>query len=499
MVLGVQLVAANSSYAASDYDNLIHTSPSLYVYTDGGAKSHKMDISQSWLDELGQTYAKRLAAGIGWPSNLMSSLYDIKSSGSLGILMREDNSGSTVEVYGTTDPNAYCEFTGDAATGSFGCFVHAGYKYVSVSYFTYNTYGGNPAGCGWWWAAQTCSDNGMNVYTAPTVETATTSPTQFLYVSNADMSNVKFYYADFDTTYPTGYDGEVIPTQPPNATYVAMGDSFSSGEGNPPFEAGTATSSNDCHRSYAAYPRVLQNDVSLHLGATAFTACSGATTSTVLNGGSGHGTWDEGPQTQTLSADTQIVTITIGGNDIGFSDFASACVLSTCDSSTSIYATTMGKINNNLPGALKNLYERVLMDAPNTKVYVIDYPHVAPSAGTGVNDPSNTGCLYLYGGSTHWGNGRAAHEVVNTIDSAISDEVTAVQQEDGDYAYRLHYVSSNDPSSPFAGHTVCDTGDSYFQNVNVGAENAAYVFHPNANGQLAYKNLASYAITGGIA
>jgi len=295
MLIGVQLVAANSSYAASDYDDLLQTSPSLYVYTDGGAKSHKMDISSSWLDELDQTYNRRLAAGSGFPSNLMSELYDIKSSGSLGVLMREDPSwGNTVEVFGTSDPNGYCGFVGDVVNGGFGCMAHTGYSAVHVEYFTHSSFGGN--GCGYWWQPQTCSDNGMNVYTAPMVVTETTQPTSLVWVPNSQASNIKYYFADFDTTYPTGYDGEIIPTQPPNATYVAMGDSFSSGEGNPPFEAGTAASLNDCHRSYTAYPRLLQSDVSLHLGATAFTACSGATTTTVLNGGSGHATRDEGPQ-----------------------------------------------------------------------------------------------------------------------------------------------------------------------------------------------------------
>ena len=50
------------------------------------------------------------------------------------------------------------------------------------------------------------------------VVSETTQLTQIAYVSNTEMSNVKFYYADFDVTYPDGYAGEMIPTTPTPST-----------------------------------------------------------------------------------------------------------------------------------------------------------------------------------------------------------------------------------------------------------------------------------------
>lgn len=482
LILGV--ITPGVARAASNYDSLLHTSPTLYVYTDGATKSQTMDISSSWYDDLGQAYAKRVSQNIGWPTNLMTTLDDIRSSGgSIGVVMQNTPDGNIVQAIGSHDPNASCGFVGDASTGSFQCSSNAGYDFVEVSYFTYNTYGGN--GCGMY--TYVCSEDGMAMYQAPIVQS--TPGTWSVPVSA--LAQFTFYYLHFNTTYPPGYAGVVIPTSPPPAQYVAMGDSYSSGEGNPPFEGGTNTSSDKCHRSPMAYPRKVET--SLNLGATAFVACSGATTNEIINANAAN---NEQPQINALSTDTQVVTITVGGNDIGFKDFASACVFSFCDTSTSIYATTMGSITNVLPGALKNAYEQILKDAPNAKIYVLDYPQVAPVRSA--TDPEETGCLYLYNGQTHWANGQAAWNVVSAIDTTISNEVTAVQQENSDYAYRLHYVSSNVSPSAFVGHTVCDTGTSYFQNINTGFANGAYVFHPNANGHLAYANLTSYAITGGI-
>src|SRR5437764_465453 len=66
-------------------------------------------------------------------------------------------------------------------------------------------------------------------------------------------------------------------------TYVAIVDSFSSGEGNPPFitAPGYDTATEGCHRSVKAFPAILGRTASLHL-MLSFVACSGATTHQVL-------------------------------------------------------------------------------------------------------------------------------------------------------------------------------------------------------------------------
>ncbi|HJP80977.1 MAG TPA: SGNH/GDSL hydrolase family protein [Candidatus Saccharimonadales bacterium] len=473
----VVFVSSGTASATSDYDNLIHTSPSLYVYTDGAAKSQKMDISASWLEDLGQTYTMRSTQGSS--PNFMSELRDIKASGgSLGVVMHKSTDGINVEIFGTRDPDAYCEFTGDVASGGFGCMAHPGFGYISAEYFTHNSYGGN--GCGWWWGPYTCSDNGMNIYMSPTVQSGTPNTAyQVKWISNTEISNYMFYYIDFDITYPTGYDGVRIPTQQPNATYVAMGDSFSAGEGNPPFESGTdvgGTNENRCHRSSKAYPRLLEFDSSLNLGSTAFVACSGATTNTVLNGGSAEGSWGEGPQTAALTNDTQVVTITIGGNDVGFADYAFMCTTALCGPGSFDYTQIMGAINDpDFFDHLVQTYETILADAPNAQVYVSGYPFLA------TQDSDTCGQMDLTG----------AWAVQDQLNAVTWDAVKEVQGTNP--ATRLHYIDPNKTGSPFIGKHLCNGGPSDFNGIDTSHQE--YSLHPNAGGQEDYASVFKEAIS----
>jgi hypothetical protein len=122
-------------------------------------------------------------------------------------------------------------------------------------------------------------------------------------------------------------------------SYTAMGDSFSSGEGAvPPYIPPTDTpGSNECHRAYTAYPvRVAQYFGYRQANSFNFGACSGAIVADIwgLDGTQlepgptppgGQGNWGEPPQITRVSPSNSLVTLSIGGNDIGFSGLAAAC------------------------------------------------------------------------------------------------------------------------------------------------------------------------------
>ena len=95
-----------------------------------------------------------------------------------------------------------------------------------------------------------------------------------------------------------------------NGGYVALGDSYSSGVG-----AGSYLSAGgDCKRSTKAYPYLW---AAAHSPSTFhFTACSGARTGDVL-----------ASQLTPLSSATALVSISVGGNDAGFADVMTTCVL----------------------------------------------------------------------------------------------------------------------------------------------------------------------------
>jgi lysophospholipase L1-like esterase len=90
--------------------------------------------------------------------------------------------------------------------------------------------------------------------------------------------------------------------------YVALGDSYSSGVGAGDY----ISSSGSCDRSTNAYPEQWADANSP--ASFVSEACSGATTADVLSS-----------QVSALSAMTTLVSITIGGNDAGFSTVRPAC------------------------------------------------------------------------------------------------------------------------------------------------------------------------------
>lgn len=105
------------------------------------------------------------------------------------------------------------------------------------------------------------------------------------------------------------------PHDPP-FTWYALGDSYTAGPG-----AGDLDGSNqgDCVRSVGSYAVQLQQDW-VYTSANDFTflACTGAKTSGVLTN-----------QLPEISSDPSLdlVVLTIGGNDIGFSKIAKACLV----------------------------------------------------------------------------------------------------------------------------------------------------------------------------
>src|SRR5258705_10948133 len=138
------------------------------------------------------------------------------------------------------------------------------------------------------------------------------------------------------------------------AAYVVMGDSYSSGTGTRTyFDTG-------CERSHAAYPDLIDGS----FGSFSFVACGGAKTQDVLNN-----------QVSALSTATKYATISIGGNDAGFSSVITKCAqpFVSCDGEID---TAQAFINNTLPARLDSVYAQIKSRAPNAVVAVVGYPRL---------------------------------------------------------------------------------------------------------------------------
>lgn len=196
--------------------------------------------------------------------------------------------------------------------------------------------------------------------------------------------------------------------------YVALGDSYSSGNGT--FAANLSWG---CYRSTYAYPYlVAQQRADTDL---TFVACQGATTEDVV-----------GSQVRSLDAGTDVVTLTIGGNDIGFSDLIFGCAGDNSSGCDAAVAEANRKIDNELPAKLDAAYAAIRSGAPNAQVIVLGYGRFFG------NDLS---CAAADGVTA--GEAAALNGVADNLDATIAAEAA----EDG-FAYQSGIV-------PFTGHDVC--------------------------------------------
>jgi hypothetical protein len=164
--------------------------------------------------------------------------------------------------------------------------------------------------------------------------------------------------------------------------YAALGDSYSSGEGNPPFDP----DSGGCHRSPAGWPRVVaRQDPAIVL--TAHIACSGATSRALR-----HRSDEEPPQLRQLSSlprPADLVTITIGGNDIGFARVLADCYVSDCVLDRGL-ARARTRIRRTLPRTLARDYRSLVTADPHGTVLVVGYPRLFPGSRA-----ESVGCAWL--------------------------------------------------------------------------------------------------------
>jgi lysophospholipase L1-like esterase len=163
--------------------------------------------------------------------------------------------------------------------------------------------------------------------------------------------------------------------------YVALGDSYTAG----PLIPNQSLNPLGCLRSDHNYPHIVQP--SLTTAALSDISCSGATTDDMFNAQNTElGT--NPPQLDALTADTRVVTLGIGGNDIGFSDIVLNCARlnpfdpckddyvhgSTDDISTRIAATAP-----RVDAVIAAIHAR----SPGAKVHVVGYPVILPASGGG--------------------------------------------------------------------------------------------------------------------
>jgi len=167
----------------------------------------------------------------------------------------------------------------------------------------------------------------------------------------------------------------------PPASYVALGDSFTAG----PLIAPQDRAVPGCLRSDVNYPSLIAPG--LRQPAFRDVSCSGARTRDMTSAQDVQPDPDNPPQLRAVDQTTELVTLGIGGNDIGFTEIAQTCVrLAVGDPLGSPCRAhyTAGGVDqiaariDALRPRLRTVLEEIVRRAPRAKVLVIGYPAILP-------------------------------------------------------------------------------------------------------------------------
>jgi lysophospholipase L1-like esterase len=233
------------------------------------------------------------------------------------------------------------------------------------------------------------------------------------------------------------------------ATYVAMGDSYSSGVGTREYHAGSDT----CKRSPHAYPV----KVARRIGhALRFVACSGARTRDVLD-----------DQLGPLDTSTNRVTISIGGNDAGFASVIRACVRPWPWTCWDDIADARRFISESLTRRLNHVYRAIESRAPAALVAAVGYPLIFNGRGT---------CVASAG--------------ISSGEQAELNETAGLLATVTRRRARAHGFAYVDPIRSFIRHAICDSA-AWVNGVSFPLGES---FHPNRAGHGAYAKLVTTAI-----
>jgi lysophospholipase L1-like esterase len=349
------------------------------------------------------------------------------------------------------------------------------------------------------------------------------------------------------------------PVPKPQDTYVALGDSFSSGEGaiygqsgdkirGADYEPGTDDDfpliriplkrRNVCHRAEQAYPYLVQQQLGQNFSLE-LRACSGAEIKDYFHANNRSANNPEEPAQEEAFEDnkdkdnTKLVTLTFGGNDIGFATLLGECMTNIPQGGKGLYFDILAECGGEIERAMTNvpkivhthdqlvkpfkhrrlaekpkdkglseLYTQLLSDAPQARIMVLGYPRLydpvqgpkpvhtpvpAPGAtpnpylddeecSTSITLAGHPVDTYLHSRDEQ----KKANAVVDELNSTISETVSHVNLKQN--TDRLVYVNV---SHAFKNGGICESEGKRLVNLFIpdGRLSPNQSFHPNDKGQ----------------
>lgn len=251
--------------------------------------------------------------------------------------------------------------------------------------------------------------------------------------------------------------------------YLALGDSFSSGEGETDdsfYLSGTNDNYEKCHLSARSYPFLISNYYNFDPNNAKSVACSGATTTDIVGADLSYlGQGDRfGERYMNFSENDRLlaqtwaktsflpgrihqesfvykyspgaITVGIGGNDAGFMQKLVACLgPDTCDWAGTAKGREQVAVEiKSLYNTLVQTYQTLHIASPNSKIYAIGYPNIIDPTGD---------CNLLIGFLLNDSERLFMSQGINYLNQVISAAAGAAG---------IKYV---DIQSSYGGHTIC--------------------------------------------
>lgn len=312
----------------------------------------------------------------------------------------------------------------------------------------------------------------------------------FKYINGIAFANETTLLADVKTADGSMNRYSITPSGavPRLEDYLAMGDSYISGEGAFAYRDGTDTNENKCHQSTLSYPYLIGETFE----SFASVACSGALIDNVIGANDGntaqlqdhrqstvaerqdaqitHMPGYDSQETFITQDNPQAVTISIGGNDVGFKDILTRCIVpfnagtSTAQTCYQTYEDRLELLNtiDEQFNRLVQTYQNLKGADPTRRVYVIGYPQIVSATGScGLNVRLN-GTERVF-----------ANQLIDYLDSVI---------EKASARAGVMYVNTQ---QSLDGHKLCQDGIKAVNGLTAGDDklilgNESY--HPNALG-----------------
>jgi hypothetical protein len=314
----------------------------------------------------------------------------------------------------------------------------------------------------------------------------------------------------FEALTNDGSSGSYVLAPTDNITsltdYIGLGDSYTSGEGAFDYLEGTDTADNKCHLSLRSYPLLLTHDLFSAAGGHSV-ACSGAVIRDVGSTSAGYRGQVRGVPDFTQLQESQpdllaaietnflpgyiaqhrfvkqyqpaAITVSVGGDDIGFGDILERCVephLSLHPSDETCFNTYEDRLEilqmvDRTASKWAALYEQLRAESPQTRIYAVGYPEIADDAGSCALN------VHLSKSELEF-----SDELIAYLDNALAQAATKAG---------ITYV---DIGQALAGHRLCEAPsyDVAINGLTAGTDGGPFglkvfgkeSYHPNALGQI---------------